>query len=258
MIGSHIDNLSDIERVIKNGGNIVQIFLPTDIDVIKKMKKYTQKNDINIVVHSPYTINLAHDWDENSTQINYLMNEIRISYDLGCKWYVLHTGTKPKEATLDEAYNNIYTSLIYVLNKTKKYNINILLETATGEGNEMLSDLNDLSELIKKIKDVRIGICVDTCHIFAAGYPINEDTFELLVKLFDFNKIKLIHFNDSKKEINSRVDRHASLGKGMIGINNLLMFGKLCRESNIPLVMEMAYADIVTNLKLVTKNKLNI
>lgn len=254
MLGYHVNNFNEIKMVIENGGSVIQMFLPTNSEDIKNIKKYLIKSSMALAIHSPYTINLAYNWDEQSTQINYLIDEIKESYNVGAKWYVLHTGTKTHDITYDEAYNNIYTSLIYVLNNTKKININILLETSAGEKNEMLSDLNELAEFIKKIRDTRIGICVDTCHIFAAGYPINIDTFSLLTKIFDIVNIKLVHLNDSKKEINSRVDRHADMGAGMIGVNNLLVFNEFCRENNIPCIMEMSVKNIISNFGKFAKN----
>ena len=254
MIGAHVDNLNDIELVRKNKSKLVQIFLPTSNKSLEVLKKYFIKFNMDVVVHSPYTINIANDWDENSTQINYLIAEIIRSSRIGAKWFVVHTGKVPKNTTIEEAFNNIYSSILYVHNKTKKYPIDILLETSVGEKNEMLSNLNDFAELMNKIKSDRIGICIDTCHIFASGYQINKDTFDLIVNLFGIDKIKLVHLNDSKNDIGSHKDRHMSLGKGYIGIDNLIKFKNLCEEHNIPMIMEVPRSEITENFNLLRPN----
>lgn len=251
MIGSHVDNLNDIEFLRKRKINIIQIFLPKSDKSLNILKKYIKKFDMNVVVHAPYTINIANNWDEHSQQINNLIDEIKRASYIKAKWFVLHIGTKPKDITDDEAYNNMMTSILYVNHKIQKIDINILLETSAGEGNDMLYKLEDFAEFMEKINLPNIGICVDTCHIYAAGYRINNETFNLIVKLFGLDKIKIIHFNDSLNVLGSRKDRHINLGDGFIGLKNLIKFKNLCIKHYIPLIMELPISEIDKNLHLI-------
>ena len=255
MIGQHVDNLNDIEFLRNHNINIVQIFLPKSDKSLRVLKKYIGKFKINIAVHAPYTINIANNWDEHSHQIINLIDEIERSTYINAKWFVLHIGTKPKNISEDEAYNNMLTSILYINHKIRKTNINILLETAAGEGNDMLYSLEDFAEFMKKINLPNFGICVDTCHIYAAGYRVNRETFNMIMELFGPDNVKLVHLNDSLNPLGSRKDRHIGLGNGFIGLSNLIEFKNLCVSNKIPAIMELSMAEFDKNLRIISHNK---
>ncbi|MBA42807.1 MAG: hypothetical protein CMF62_02220 [Magnetococcales bacterium] len=166
---------------------------------------------------------------------------------LNMLWFILE---KKKELSLEIAYNNMFSSIIHVLNKTKDMTPILLLETTAGQGTELCYKLEDLAYFYKKFKKHRdpkirnrIGLCVDTCHIFSAGYDLrNEKKVNLYLETFNeligLSHIKLIHLNDSGVEHGKRVDRHESLGYGKIGLEGLMHFAKKFIKMKVPLILE--------------------
>lgn len=249
MLGFHISDIAGIDYAIKLKCSIVQLFINDKMN-LQEYKKKLNDAKIKCVVHASYTINLSAKWDTYSSHIQQFINEIIMSEKLGAQWIVIHTG-KQLDLTKEEALNNMYTALLYVNNKTRNINIKILLETPSGQGTELCYTIEDFSHFYKKIhknkkiKD-KFGICLDTCHIFSAGYDIRTkhnltlylDTFEELIGLYN---ICLVHLNDSVNDLGSRIDRHASIGKGYIGKAGLRRFYKFFTKKHIPCLLETPY-----------------
>ena len=240
IIGVHVNNLLELS----NKYNLAQIFITRKKLDTRKTRSYLDKNKILLVVHSNYKHNIADNWDESSWWIKSIINEIKITHELGGKYLVLHLGKK-KDLLLETAYNNMYSSLVYILNSTKKYNsVTILLETPAGQGSELCYKLEDLGYFYNKLKNYdRLKICIDTCHIYAAGYDISTRSgFDDYLKKFDnlisLDNFKLLHFNDSKYKLGSRKDRHENIGEGCIGKLGLLNFYDYCRKNKIPIILE--------------------
>jgi len=252
--GSHItdDYITSVNDIYNLGGNIIQIFVSSNSDKeeLLQLKTKLEKNSMKCVIHSTYLANIAKKWDEYSWWIKALELELEIANEIGAIGVVIHFG-KQLNLSLEEAYNNMYSCLIYLLDKTRKYNhIKIFLETTAGQGTELCYKLEDLAYFFKKftkcvdknIKD-RVKICLDTCHIFAAGYNIKSksyikmylDTFEELIGL---KHIQLIHLNDSKCELGCRIDRHENIGEGKIGLVGLRIIFDYFRKLNIPIILE--------------------
>ena len=161
----------------------------------------------------------------------------------------------------------MYTSLIYIHNKTKKYkDVLILLETSTGQGTELCWRMEDLAYFYKKfsknenkeLKD-RIKLCVDTCHIFSAGYNIRtkgdvKRYLEAFEELIGIRYIKLIHLNDCKVSIGAQKDRHDNIDKGYIGFTGLKIFFDYFRNLGIPIVLETPDYGYRKEIKLLKKN----
>lgn len=248
-----------VKLIKKSGGNLMQIFLTSPgkksitkrpINELRNIKKYIQNNDMKVVVHSSYIHNMARDWDEYSWWILNLEIEIQYAYHIGAMCIVIHTGKQMNLSTW-EAWNNMYTSLLYVHNNTLKYkDVKIFIETPSGEGTEMLYKIEDFSRFFRKFSisnnDViknRFMVCVDTCHVFAAGYDLKSKVktklfLEALDELIGNENIGLIHLNDSKKDVGSRVDRHEVIGKGYIGLDNLRYLFKYFKSYKIPIIIE--------------------
>lgn len=213
------------------------------------LKNLTQKYNIQLIVHASYTINIAQTWDEYSWWINQLMIEIDIAREIGARFIVLHIG-KSLDIDLTVALNNMYSSLLYVATKIKNIDIKILLETSSGQGSEMCIKLEDLAKFINKLllhKNTNIsqkfGICIDTCHIFSAGYDINtKQRVSEYIKKFDeligIKNIKLFHLNNSKTKMGSNVDRHDNLEHGYIMLEGLKEIIKFAFKLDIPLILE--------------------
>lgn len=259
LIGIHINDIRDLTEIISkntvyNNLQLVQTFVSSTEDYTDKkynnVKKYIRNNHIRIAVHGSYSINLARRWDDNDWWIQQFINEIEAAKHIGAFCIVIHTGKK-LELSNAEAINNMYTSLIHIHEKTKDHNhVRILLETPSGQGSETLTKIEDLCSFMNKFykhpkKDIqeRFGLCVDTCHVFAAGYDIrkNKDSnivFGIIDKSIGINKIKLCHINDSKQELGSNRDRHDNIGKGKIGKDTIVTIVKFMNSLEIPMILE--------------------
>jgi deoxyribonuclease-4 len=255
MYGLHIDsNPKLLNNQLKKYKKLkcIQLFVSIDKKYksnYEELKNLAKKYNIQLIVHASYTINIAQKWDEYSWWINQLIIEINIAHEIGARFIVLHLG-KSLDIDLSVALNNMYSALMFVANKIKNINVKILLETSSGQGSEMCIKLEDLSKFINKLllhKNINIsekfGICIDTCHIFSAGYDINtkQTVFEYIKKfdeLIGIKNIKLFHLNNSKTKVGSNVDRHDNLEHGTIMLNGLKEIIKFGFKLNIPLILE--------------------
>lgn len=267
MLGLHIENdniFGDIIKAKENNATCVQIFINKKQNH-EKLKAILKKNKMTCVVHISYTINCAKNWDNNSLWIVQFIEEIELANFIGAKYCVIHLG-KQLDLTLENSLNNMYTSLLYVHNKTLHTNVMILFETSTGQGTEIAYKLNELSLFYRKfsqhkdpIINNRFGICVDTCHIFAAGYNIKtksgrEIYFDNFNELIGLSHIKLIHLNDCKEKCGSHIDRHARIGEGFIGEKSLLTIAKIFAKNNVPIVLETPSENILQDLNLLASS----
>jgi deoxyribonuclease-4 len=259
--GAHfdMDNLVSSAKEIKEaGGNLIQIYftLPGSIKATKKndgelneFKEYLKNNDMKVVVHSSYTHNIARSWSDYSWWIQNIMVEMKYSYEIDSIGLVLHLG-KQLDLSKEEAYNNMYSTLLFIINKTKDYYVPIFLETSTGQGSEMCYKLEDFAHFYKKFshnpnKELKnkVKICIDTCHIFAAGYDIRtkellKNYIEAFEELIGLRYVALIHLNDCKVGLGEQRDRHNNIGKGYIGLEGLQYFYSYFKSLGIPIVLE--------------------
>lgn len=202
--------------------------------------KFTPKQ---ILPHSSYLINLGH-------PINSLLEKSRSSFidemircsQLGLFFLNFHPGSHLNQITESICLLRIAESINIALEKTK--NVIAVIENTAGQGTNVGYCFEHLSEIIYNIDDKsRVGVCIDTCHLFASGYDLRtkedcENTFKLFDKIIGLNYLKGIHLNDSKKEFNSRVDRHQSLGLGKIGKLAFKWIIKNKNFYNIPIILE--------------------
>jgi deoxyribonuclease-4 len=279
-----VSAISDINEI---GGNMIQIFISSPMMLNSKidMKKYSSniveqiknkciETNSKIVIHLPYVINLAKPLDyENPLEtkwIKIIVEQLNVSDLIGSLGCVIHVG-KYTGQTEAEGLDNMFKALKLIINYIINNNLNtyIILETAAGQGTELiptknnsLSSFGDFYNKFTNEEKQHIKICVDTCHIFAAGYDIRE---KLMVKTFfdQFNEIiglenlALIHLNDSKKTCGSCVDRHENLGEGCIGLEGLRHFIRYAIYYKIPIVLETP-SDYINELKLINKVNLGV
>ena len=256
--GSHIDIsrglIPETKNLIKAGGNLVQIYLtrpgfiktnPDSLNELLQFNKFAHKNNIRIIVHCAYTHNIAKPWDKYSPWINTILDEIHFAHLCGAFAVVLHFG-KQLNLSISQAYNNMFTSLVYINKLSQSYNnVKILLETPAGQGSELCSSLPDLAHFYNKIKKnkilhSRIKLCIDTCHLFAAGYCFDNlpSFFSSFDSLIGLDNIFLVHLNDSKVSCGSKKDRHANIGNGFIGFNKLKSIFDFFKNKHISIVLE--------------------
>ena len=237
-------------------GNSMQIMFSKTVlseSDITNIKTIT-KNIKNIFVHASYQINIASPFILTNDKkklynpaLEILKKEIMYTKKIGGKGIIIHMG---KNAGLkydnDVVYNNMVNFIIQIFkNCNDKMIKTIILETPAGQGGEMCSNIAQFVEFILLFKSQpyydKLGICIDTCHIFQAGYDINdENVINDVHKLFEpvMDKIKLIHLNDSYHPFNNHIDRHANIGDGYIRIINLVKFIKPFIKRKVPLVLE--------------------
>lgn len=263
-IGSHIPFkapnylIDSVKETINNGANVMMIYLGAPqnskrVSVEKYNLEQYQKefNQIikpeDIIVHAPYIINLANKEKSNFAK-QFLIEEIKRMNYIGAKYIVLHPGASLKQ-NVDEAIINLSNNIKDVLKETK--DVEIIIETMSGKGTEIGTSLEQLAKIIELTNEQRVGICLDTCHMWDAGYDIKndfennngEELFNKLNQLNLLNKIKVIHLNDSKNNIGSHKDRHENIGKGFIGLKALKKFANHPNFDNIPIILETPWVE---------------
>lgn len=265
-INSSIDNLVDeLDRVKKLGGNIIQLFVEplAKTNAYDKFIKHLNKLKMSCVVHISYTINCSKQWTEYSWWIKQFILEIEQAAKIGARSVVVHLG-KQLELSKEEALNNMYSCLLYVHQQTKNYShIKILLETSSGQGSEMCFMLDDLAYFYKKLSHnknesirQRFGLCIDTCHIFASGHDLrSKKLVSSYIKMFQkkigIEHIKLVHLNDSKKDLASHVDRHENIGKGFIGKEPLIYIAEFFKDLEVGIILETPLESQEQDIKLI-------
>ena len=202
-------------------------------------------NNNNVIVHAPYIINLANKSDENKYNfyINFFSQELDRCKQLGMNKIVLHPGSATT-CTKEEAIQNIANALNIVFTKTE--NTVVLLEFMAGKGNEVGTSIDELKSIIDLINNKdRIGVCLDTCHMNDSYVDISH--FDEFLDEFDskigIDKIKCVHINDSMNERGSHKDRHANIGYGTIGFDNLINVVYNNRLKGIPFILETPYVN---------------
>ena len=209
--------------------------------------KLMKEHDIDIkdvIVHAPYIINLGNTKikEKYRFSVDFLINECKRCEELGITKMVLHSGSHVGLGE-KEAIFSISQGLSKILSCT---NVTILLETMAGKGSEVGKTLDEIKEIIDSTKNnEKLGICLDTCHLWDSGYNIKDfDNFVLELKKRNLlEKVLCIHLNDSKNDISSHKDRHENIGYGFIGFNALLNICYKKEFENIPKILETPYID---------------
>lgn len=216
---------------------------PENIDGFKsRCDEYGYTADM-ILPHDSYLINLGNpDPEKRSKSLNSFIHEMHRCELLGLKYLNFHPGSHLREITEDECISLIAESINKALDKTE--GVNAVIENTAGQGSNMGYTFEHLAGIIDQVEDKsRVGVCLDTCHTFTAGYDLRtvedcDDTFGKFDKIVGFNYLMGMHLNDSKPELGSRVDRHESLGEGKLGLTVFEYIMKDPRFDEIPLVLE--------------------
>ena len=215
-----------------------------DRHLTEEAKKIMKENGIdikNVICHAPYIINLANKKDLEKWQfsINFLKQELERCDELGISYLVLHPGSAVGYP-IYEALQNIVDALNIVLETD--FSCLILLETMAGKGTECGKNLDEIAYLIQNTHKP-IGVCLDTCHLNDAGYEMNEfsEFLDLFEQKIGIEKIKCVHVNDSKNFLASHKDRHANIGYGTIGFENLLNICYNEKLKDVPKILETPY-----------------
>ncbi len=199
------------------------------------------------VAHMPYLPNLSSpDEKARDRSVDTMINELKRCERIGIPYLVAHLGSH-LDTGEDKAIKRLVNEFTKAAKKTK--DVTILLENTAGQRNSVGSDFDQLASIFFQLKPKeRFGICLDTCHAFAAGYDLRtsksvSETLEKFEKSVGFEHLKILHLNDSKSDLGGRVDKHEHLGLGQIGEEGLSKVIKFMNKKKIPIVIETPIDD---------------
>ncbi|MDD5372447.1 MAG: deoxyribonuclease IV [Sulfurimonas sp.] len=217
-----------------------------DSDTIDKFKKALLDSGIlpkYVLPHDSYLINLGHpEDDQREKSMEAFLDEVHRCELLGLDRLNFHPGSHLKKISEDECFGKIAEAMNITLDKTK--GVSLVVENTAGQGSNLGWKFEHLAQIIDKIEDKsRVGVCIDTCHMFSAGYDIRtreayDKTWSEFDKIVGFKYLMGMHINDSKAKFGSHVDRHHSLGKGEIGLDAFRFIMNDERMNDIPLILE--------------------
>lgn len=197
-----------------------------------------------LVIHAAYLINIASPdpdlWEKSRLA---LRDEVERAHQLGIERLVFHPGSHMGEGE-EAGLQRIATALTQIIDETADYGVRICLETMAGQGTNLGHRFEHLAYLLEKVdRPTRLGICLDTCHIFAAGYDIRtpeayHTTIAELDRLIGTQHVHTLHLNDSKHDLGSRKDRHHHIGQGEIGLLGFAQFIQDPRWYGLPAHIE--------------------
>lgn len=220
-----------------------------DIDLFKKNCDLYKINLDHIIPHDSYLINLGHPDKEKLKKSRNAFNiEMKRCEEIGLKLLNFHPGSHLNMISEDKCLNMISESINISLDNT--YGVTAVIENTAGQGTNLGYKFEHIAKIIDKVEDKnRVGVCIDTCHAFAAGYDFSsikkiEKTFKEFKDIIGFKYLKAMHLNDSKKKLGSRVDRHESLGKGFVGLDIFKFIMNSKKFDNIPLILETIKPEI--------------
>ena len=256
-IGAHVSASVGVESAPVNahkiGANAFALFTknqrqwvskPLTEESIRLFKENCAKYDFQpeyILPHDSYLINLGHPEPEGLEKSRAaFLDEMQRCEQLGLKLLNFHPGSHLNKISVEDCLSLIAESINITLEKTKE--VTAVIENTAGQGSNLGNEFWHLKYIIDRVEDkTRVGVCLDTCHTFTAGYDLLEDyerVFNEFEEVVGFQYLRAMHLNDSKKALGSRVDRHDSIGKGFIGFP---FFEKLMRDprfDNMPLILE--------------------
>lgn len=241
------------ERIAQVGGESLQIFTrnqrqwkpaPLKQEEIDLFKEASEKTDKMIVAsHGSYLVNLATGKEELlEKSVANLALELKRCEQLGIPYVVLHPGSHGGDG-VERGLERFVKGLDMAFERSGTH-VQLLAETTAGQGTSLGASFEELAYILENSKYPELlGVCVDTCHIFAAGYGLStqedyEQTMATLGATVGFGKVKFFHLNDSKKKMGSRVDRHEHIGKGEIGLEGFRHLMNDDRFAHLPMTLE--------------------
>jgi deoxyribonuclease-4 len=247
-----------VERAVETGCECLQVFTrninqwkttPIDPAEAAAFRKAVKAAGLRLVVaHDSYLINPATaDPALRKKSVAGLVEELERAELLGIPWVVAHPGAAG-EQPVARAVGRAARGIAEALAKTAGLKSGILIETTAGQGSCLGAAFEEIGRMLDLIDQrpglaQRVGVCLDTCHVFAAGYPLApraalDETLASFDRVIGLERLKLIHANDSKKDCGSRVDRHEAIGKGKIGRAAFELVVNHPALAGIPLVLE--------------------
>jgi apurinic endonuclease (APN1) len=249
------------DRIVRVNGAALQIFTANQrqwrsvfpgVEAVRLFtERWVQSGDMPVASHASYLINLAGGApDKAEKSMACFVEELRRCLQLGIRFVVIHPGSHGgigTEAGLAHAVRHL--DLVLERSGALDADLMVLLETTAGQGTSLGSRFEELGWLLSASRHpCHLGVCVDTCHIFAAGYDFRttgdyERTVAQLECHIGLHRIHLFHINDSARECGSRVDRHEHIGEGYIGLDGFRFFVNDPRFAHLPMVLETDKGD---------------
>lgn len=256
-IGAHVSASGGVENAPINAHNIGAkafalftknqrqwVSKPLTKEGIHAFKENCEKFDFSpnyILPHDSYLINLGHpETDALNKSRAAFLDEMQRCEQLGLKLLNFHPGSHLKKTTTEACLDTIAESINITLDKTS--GVTAVIENTAGQGSNLGYEFEHLAYIIERVEDKsRVGVCLDTCHTFTAGYDLvnnYDQVFNDFERIVGFKYLKGIHLNDSKKEVGTRVDRHDSIGIGFIGKPFFERMMNDPRFDDMPIILE--------------------
>ena len=249
-IGGSIDRA--VDRAVEKGCNVMQMFSRNprgwrsgklDLGTIEIFRAKVRRSGIwPVFIHTPYLLNVASPKEDvYRKSIGVLKDELRRAEELNVPYVVTHLGSH-----LGHGKKSGFKKIVDAVNESfsaVENDVVLLLENTAGTRNSMGSSFEDIEYIASRIEDrTRVGICFDTCHAFAAGYDLVsrgaiEHTLQRFDEVIGLEELKLVHLNDSKGSLGSRIDRHEHIGMGKIGEKGFKNILK-SKLGQLPLILE--------------------
>ncbi len=243
-----------IEEAVAYGCNTLQMFTKnantwkerdvSDAEVERFKRSIKASGITKTASHTSYLINLASpDRNKHAMSCEALKRELLRSASLSIPFVVLHPGAHMGMGE-EKGTAKIAVSINCIFKQTPGLDVRLLLETTAGQGSSIGHTFEQLAAILQRVEQRnRVGVCLDTCHIFAGGYDIRSKTsYRKTIKRFDevigLDRLYVIHLNDSKKGLGSRVDRHEHIGEGEIGVDGFRALMNDPRFFNVPKIIE--------------------
>ena len=243
-----------IEYALTTGAEAIQVFASNprgwampdaNIEADKAFRQKAEELDIDVYVHAPFLINLGSPtvgtYENSLASTAYSLKRAK---EIGALGTVIHTGSAVDEKHAQTAWKQINKGMMPILSKLKEEDPWLLLEPTAGQGQSLVKKLDDLTKYFDALEwHPKVGVCLDTCHVFAAGHDISvkggmTQTLDLLVSIVGIERIKLIHTNDSMDVCGALKDRHQNLGEGEIGLKPFEELIGHPAVANAPLILE--------------------
>lgn len=256
-IGAHVSVSGGVETAPVNaleiGANAFALFTknqrqwvakPLPEESIVRFKTNCEKDGFDlryILPHDSYLINLGHPEEEGLEKSRAAFwDEMQRCELLGLQMLNFHPGSHLNKISVEACLDRIAESINITLDKT--CGVMAVIENTAGQGSNVGNEFRHLKHIIDRVEDKsRVGVCLDTCHTYTAGYDIVNEYDKVFAEFDEVvgqEYLHAIHLNDSKKPLGSRVDRHDSIGKGLIGMDFFKRFMQDSRFDNMPIVLE--------------------
>jgi len=260
ILGAHLSIAGGLDRALDKAGDYgfdcVAIFVRNQVqwrraplrqeDVARFRRRRRELDIAPVVAHGSYLVNLAGRTAVRRKSITAMREDLRRCDRLGAEYLVFHPGSR-RDA--ERGIGLIAAALDEIVAAGRPPGCNgppprILLETTAGQGNSLAHTFEQIASILALLKrPKRFGVCLDTCHVFAAGYDIRtpaacRKTLDAFDSIIGLDKLLVIHLNDSLGRLGSRIDRHAHIGRGKIGLKGFAAFVNDGRLSAVPMILE--------------------